>query len=74
MIDKNKLTSLQYAVTQEAQTELPFSGEYDVFLNYVDVVSGELWSKNRSCLPLSRAVHALTWSKATTPTSALWSR
>ena len=44
MIDKNKLTPLQYAVTQEAQTELPFSGEYDDFFEkgiYVDVVSGE---------------------------------
>lgn len=44
MIDKNKLTPLQYAVTQEAQTERPFTGEYDDFFEkgiYVDVVSGE---------------------------------
>ncbi|KRM78997.1 methionine-R-sulfoxide reductase [Lapidilactobacillus dextrinicus DSM 20335] len=41
---KNKLTPLQRAVTQEAQTETPFSGQYDEFYEpgiYVDVVSGE---------------------------------
>ena len=41
---KNKLTPMQYAVTQEAATEPPFSGKYDHFDEpgiYVDVVSGE---------------------------------
>lgn len=41
---KNKLTPMQYAVTQEATTEPPFSGKYDHFDEpgiYVDVVSGE---------------------------------
>lgn len=41
---KQKLTVEQYAVTQEAATERPFSGEYDDFYQeglYVDVVSGE---------------------------------
>lgn len=41
---KNKLTPMQYAVTQEAATEPPFSGKYDHFNEpgiYVDVVSGE---------------------------------
>lgn len=41
---KDKLTPLQRAVTQETQTETPFSGQYDDFYEpgiYVDVVSGE---------------------------------
>ncbi|MCH4170457.1 MAG: peptide-methionine (R)-S-oxide reductase MsrB [Lactobacillus sp.] len=41
---KNKLTPEQYAVTQQAATEQPFTGEYDNFFEsgiYVDVVSGE---------------------------------
>ncbi|GAF40803.1 methionine-R-sulfoxide reductase [Agrilactobacillus composti DSM 18527 = JCM 14202] len=41
---KNKLTPEQYAVTQQAATEHPFTGEYDNFFEpgiYVDVVSGE---------------------------------
>lgn len=41
---KAKLTPLQRAVTQDAQTEKPFSGQYDDFYQpgiYVDVVSGE---------------------------------
>lgn len=41
---KNKLSPLQYAVTQEAATEQPFTGKYDHFDQpgiYVDVVSGE---------------------------------
>lgn len=41
---KQKLTAEQYAVTQEAATERPFTGEYDDFYQaglYVDVVSGE---------------------------------
>jgi peptide methionine sulfoxide reductase msrA/msrB len=39
-----KLSPLQYNVTQNAATEAPFSGEYDGFFEeglYVDVVSGE---------------------------------
>ncbi len=42
---KKKLTSLQYAVTQENATERPFSGEYDQHNEegiYVDIVSGEV--------------------------------
>ncbi len=38
-----KLTPTQYAVTQEAATERPFTGKYDHFDQpgiYVDVVSG----------------------------------
>ena len=41
---KNKLTDIQYRVTQENATELPFSSEYDNFYEdgiYVDIVSGE---------------------------------
>ncbi|MBL1229892.1 peptide-methionine (R)-S-oxide reductase MsrB [Enterococcus sp. BWB1-3] len=41
---REKLTDMQYAVTQENATERPFSGEYDDFYKegiYVDVVSGE---------------------------------
>ncbi|CAJ1227947.1 peptide-methionine (R)-S-oxide reductase MsrB [Lactiplantibacillus xiangfangensis] len=41
---RQRLTAEQYAVTQEAATERPFSGEYDNFDQagiYVDVVSGE---------------------------------
>lgn len=41
---KERLTPMQYAVTQENATERPFSGEYDDFYEaglYVDVVSGE---------------------------------
>lgn len=41
---KNKLTDIQYAVTQENATERPFTGEYDDFYQegiYVDVVSGD---------------------------------
>ena len=39
-----KLTPTQYAVTQKAATERPFTGKYDHFDQpgiYVDVVSGE---------------------------------
>lgn len=39
-----KLTPLQYEVTQHAATERPFTGKYDQFFEpglYVDVVSGE---------------------------------
>lgn len=41
---KQRLTPEQYAVTQHAATEAPFSGQYDDFYQdgiYVDVVSGE---------------------------------
>lgn len=41
---KQRLTPEQYAVTQKAATEQPFSGVYDDFYEpgiYVDVVSGE---------------------------------
>ena len=41
---KQRLTPLQYDVTQHAATERPFSGKYDHFDQpgiYVDVVSGE---------------------------------
>lgn len=41
---KQKLTAIQYEVTQENGTERPFTGEYDDFYQagiYVDVVSGE---------------------------------
>lgn len=41
---RQKLTPLQYEVTQNEATERPFSGEYDDFYEkgiFVDVVSGE---------------------------------
>ncbi|AGN25309.1 peptide-methionine (R)-S-oxide reductase MsrB [Erysipelothrix rhusiopathiae] len=41
---KNKLTPLQYEVTQNSATEAPFTGAYDDFYEpgiYVDIVSGE---------------------------------
>ena len=41
---KDRLTPIQYAVTQNAATEPPYTGEYDDFFEkgiYVDVVSGE---------------------------------
>ena len=41
---KQRLTPLQYEVTQHAATEPPFSGKYDHFDQpgiYVDIVSGE---------------------------------
>ena len=41
---KQRLTPIQYAVTQEAATERPFTGKYDHFNEpgiYADVVSGE---------------------------------
>ena len=41
---RNKLTDLQYEVTQNSGTERPFSSEYDDFYEegiYVDIVSGE---------------------------------
>lgn len=39
-----KLSKIQYEVTQEAATEMPYTGKYDDFFEkgiYVDVVSGE---------------------------------
>lgn len=48
MIDKKelkeKLSPIEYAVTQENATERPFTGEYDDFYEkgiYVDIVNGE---------------------------------
>lgn len=41
---RKKLTDIQYEVTQESGTEMPFSSEYDDFYEdgiYVDIVSGE---------------------------------
>ncbi|WP_076459187.1 peptide-methionine (R)-S-oxide reductase MsrB [Limosilactobacillus caccae] len=41
---RKRLTPIQYAVTQEAATERPFTGKYDHFDEpgiYVEVVSGE---------------------------------
>lgn len=41
---KKKLTDIQYKVTQESGTEMPYSSEYDDFYQdgiYVDIVSGE---------------------------------
>ncbi len=41
---KERLTEIQFEVTQNEATERPFSGEYDEFFEegiYVDVVSGE---------------------------------
>lgn len=41
---KDRLTPMQYAVTQNAATEPSYTGEYDDFFEkgiYVDVVSGE---------------------------------
>ena len=41
---KDRLTPMQYAVTQNAAIEPPYTGEYDDFFEkgiYVDVVSGE---------------------------------
>lgn len=41
---KKKLTDIQYKVTQESGTEMPFSSEYDDFYEdgiYVDIISGE---------------------------------
>ena len=41
---KEKLTALQYEVTQNAKTERPYQNEYDDVLQkgiYVDIVSGE---------------------------------
>lgn len=41
---KKRLTDIQYQVTQEEGTEMPYSSEYDDFYEdgiYVDIVSGE---------------------------------
>ncbi|MFV0558255.1 MAG: peptide-methionine (R)-S-oxide reductase MsrB [Enterococcus sp.] len=41
---KQKLSPMEYAVTQESATERPFTGVYDDFYEkgiYVDIVSGE---------------------------------
>jgi peptide-methionine (R)-S-oxide reductase len=41
---KEKLSPIEYAVTQENATERPFTGKYDDFYQegiYVDIVSGE---------------------------------
>lgn len=42
---RNRIGELAFEVTQNAATEMPFSGEYDNFFEkgiYVDVVSGEV--------------------------------
>lgn len=44
MKDLEKLTDIQFKVTQENATERPFTGKYDDFYEkgiYVDIVSGE---------------------------------
>ena len=41
---RERIGALAYAVTQNAATERPFTGEYDSFFEkgiYVDIVSGE---------------------------------
>ena len=41
---RNRIGDLAYEVTQNAETEKPFSGKYDKFFDkgiYVDIVSGE---------------------------------
>ena len=47
---KDKLTDIQFEVTQNEATERPFTGEYDDFYEdgiFVDVVSGKpLFSSN----------------------------
>ncbi|MER2227528.1 MAG: peptide-methionine (R)-S-oxide reductase MsrB [Carnobacterium sp.] len=47
---KNKLTDIQYEVTQNEATERPFTGEYDDFYKdgiFVDIISGKpLFSSN----------------------------
>lgn len=47
---RKKLTDIQYKVTQESGTEMPFSSEYDNFYEdgiYVDIVSGEALFSSR---------------------------
>lgn len=47
---RKKLTDIQYEVTQESGTEMPFSSEYDNFYEdgiYVDIVSGEALFSSR---------------------------
>lgn len=47
---RKKLTGIQYEVTQESGTEMPFSSEYDDFYEdgiYVDIVSGEALFSSR---------------------------
>lgn len=42
---KKKLSPIQYEVTQNSKTEMPYSSEYDNFYEegiYVDIVSGEV--------------------------------
>ena len=54
---KDRLTPMQYDVTQNAATEPPYTGEYDDFFEkgiYVDVVSGEaLFSSWTSTIPVA---------------------
>lgn len=47
---KKRLTDIQYQVTQEEGTEMPYSSEYDDFYEdgiYVDIVSGEALFSSR---------------------------
>ena len=55
---KKQLSPEAYAVTQEAATERPFTGQYDNFYEdgiYVDVVSGEPLFSSQDKYEIGRA-------------------